>query len=296
MRTDAIFKRAYNRVLADIGAPGATLGSEHDLAKRYAVSRTTVRKVLEALVSAGLVQTDGTTRKILRQVQAEDYFPTNQTDLAREIVEKGFMQLVQSRVIRPGQQISTMELARRLPVSPSVIREYLGGFSRFGLIERHASGSWTFRGFDDEFVRELSDVRELFELKAVEIFGDLPLDHPAWQRLSELEAKHIMLLEKIDDRFEEFPDLDHAFHGLIHSVLHNRFVDDFDTVRTFIFHYHYQWSRQDERERAETAIREHFSYIRALYSRDRIAIRAAAQSHLRTARLGLLASISGNRR
>jgi len=45
------------QIVADInaGAPGAKLGSERDLAERYATSRSSLRQVLAALEEAGLV-------------------------------------------------------------------------------------------------------------------------------------------------------------------------------------------------------------------------------------------------
>jgi DNA-binding GntR family transcriptional regulator len=58
-----------------------------------------------------------------------------------------------------------------------------------------------------------------------------------------------------------------------------------------IFHYHYQWSKADEKERNIVAIGEHLAYIAALKSRDREAIMAASQAHMRTARATLLRSI-----
>lgn len=45
------------RIVADInaGVPGAKLGSERDLAERYATSRSSLRQMLAALEEAGLV-------------------------------------------------------------------------------------------------------------------------------------------------------------------------------------------------------------------------------------------------
>ena len=51
MKTDTVFKQAYNATLDLIGGlkKGASLPSENDLSAELAVSRTTVRKVLSEL-------------------------------------------------------------------------------------------------------------------------------------------------------------------------------------------------------------------------------------------------------
>ena len=58
-----------------------------------------------------------------------------------------------------------------------------------------------------------------------------------------------------------------------------------------IFHYHHQWSKQDEKERNIVAMNEHLTYIDALQSRDASAVAKSCNAHLATARQTLLASI-----
>jgi DNA-binding GntR family transcriptional regulator len=209
----------------------------------------------------------------------------------RTIVEKGFMDLVLYRDIRPGQQINTLDLARQFSVSASAVREYLTDFSRCGLLERRPNSSWTFRGFDVSFARELSHVRELFEVDSAVRFAELPLDDPLWQELAQIEADHITLLGNIDDEYTKFSRLDDVFHEFIMSVSSNRFMESFHDLLRMVFHYHYQWTKITEKQRNIVAIQEHLAYVAALRSRDRDAIRAAALAHLRTARRSLIESI-----
>ena len=70
----------------------------------------------------------------------------------------------------------------------------------------------------------------------------------------------------------------------------NRFIDSFYDIITMIFHYHYQWSKHDERQRNEIALREHLSYIEALQSRVASVVRVACRAHLTSARDTLLRS------
>ena len=56
--------------------------------------------------------------------------------------------------------------------------------------------------------------------------------------------------------------------GRLKAAGANRFIDGFYDLITLIFHYHYQWNKRDERQRNEVAIREHLTYIEALFSRN----------------------------
>jgi DNA-binding GntR family transcriptional regulator len=294
MRSDAIFKRAFNQMLARIGtaAIGASLPGEIALARDLDVSRTTARKIVEQLSATGIVGPhEGGARTILRHPTAADPFPDAQTEAGREIVERGFMELIQQEAIVPGQQISTADIARRLAVSPTVIREYLESFRQYGLIVRQSNGGWVFSGFDQDFARELSDIRELIEQRAAEMFASLPLDDPAWTELDAIEARHRDMQRDFSATGHLFPRLDQDFHTLINSALKNRFVDNFNDIRSFIFHYHYQWSRADEAERNAVALAEHLDYIAALWTKEPMTIRTAVTRHLRSARISLLASM-----
>lgn len=294
MRSDAVFKRAYNSVIEQMArmTVGDPFDSEHTMARDLRVSRTTVRKILDALTEHGLVRAgaDGG-RVVARLPRRGESFPEEETAASREMVERGFMDLIQTEALRPGDVISTADLSRRLGVSATVVREYLEGFRQFGLISRHEKGAWVFAGFDQNFARELSDIREMVELRAAETFGDLPLDDPAWKDLDEIEQRHFTMRDNFERDCALFSHLDQDFHLLVNAVLKNRFVNNLNDIRAFIFHYHYQWNKSDEKERNAVALAEHLDYIRALKSKDRTLIRMAVNRHLRSARHSLLASM-----
>ncbi|TIX35648.1 MAG: GntR family transcriptional regulator, partial [Mesorhizobium sp.] len=147
-------------------------------------------------------------------------------------------------------------------------REFLIRFSRFGLIEKRRNSHWVLKGFTRAFALELTEIREMFELRSAAAFAALPEDSPVWADLDRLEDEHQRLAREIAVRFSEFSELDERFHRLIHRASHNRFIVDFYDVIAMIFHYHYQWNKAQERERNEVAVQEHLAYIAALKSRD----------------------------
>ncbi|RUT28808.1 GntR family transcriptional regulator [Arsenicitalea aurantiaca] len=294
MKTDTVYKRAFNQALelvARSGA-GAPLPSETALAERFAVSRTTVRKVLEGLTARGLVSGAGRRRIVTATPEHADAFPDAETVPTADQVEQRFMEWMLRGDLKPGAHINALDLARQFNVSTTGIREFLNRFARFGLIERRPNARWTFKGMTRDFALELCDIRELFEMRAAEAFIALPEDDPSWARLRVLRADHEALLAELDARFHDFSELDARLHRLINDAADNRFIRDFYDIIAFIFHYHYQWNKTFEKERNAVAIGEHIAYIDALEKRDRAAVAEACRRHLVSARETLLASLA----
>jgi DNA-binding GntR family transcriptional regulator len=293
MKTDAVFKRAYNATVDLVSqlADGEQLPSENSLGARLGVSRTTVRKVLSSLTERGVV-TGGGRHRAVGITRGATRFPEAETVPLSAQVERRFMEWMLRDNARPGTAINELELARQFGVATTGIREFLNRFERFGLIERRPNSGWVFKGFTPSFALDLFEIREMFEIRSARIFATLPLDSPLWRQVETLREEHLALLAEIDRRFHDFSDLDSRFHRLINSAAPNQFIDDFYDIITLIFHYHYQWNKLDERQRNEIAIREHLVYIEALLSRSISMTELACKAHLRSAKETLIRSTS----
>ena len=295
MKTDAVFKRAFNDAVDVISAlqSGDTLPSENDLGARLNVSRTTVRKILSMLEARGAVGGSGRQRFVRSTGAKLKRFPDAETVPMSEQVEKRFMEWMLRDNLHPGTSINELELARQFGVATTGIREFLNRFQRFGLIEKRPNAGWMFKGFTPSFALELFEIREMFELRSATAFAALPRSSLLWQRLDALRDEHVSLLKDIDKRYHDFSDLDSRFHRLINSAAPNRFIEDFFDIITLIFHYHYQWNKQDERQRNEIAIREHLTYIEAMLSRNSSIVQLACRAHMASAKETLMRSTSG---
>ncbi len=294
MKTDTLFKRAFNDALDLIAAlsKGDRLPSENSLSARLGVSRTTVRKILSALAERGVVTTNARDR-IVQALPDEIYrFPEAETVPMSAQVEKRFMEWMLRDNARPGTAINELELARQFGIATTGIREFLNRFQRFGLIERRPNAGWVLKGFTPVFALELFEIREMFELRSARAFATLPVDASHWQMLEALREEHLVLLKEVDRRFHDFSDLDSRFHRLVNSAAPNRFIDGFYDIITLIFHYHYQWNKQDERQRNEVAIGEHITYIEALLGRNVAMVDLACRAHLDSAKETLMRSTS----
>jgi DNA-binding GntR family transcriptional regulator len=293
MKTDAVFKRAFNDAVTLVSTfqDGDQLPSENQLGAQLRVSRTTVRKILSALDTHGVVGGAGRTRYV-RASAAIELFPEAETVPMSEQVEQRFLEWMLRDNTSPGSSINEADLARRFGVATTGIREFLNRFERFGLIEKRPNAGWVFKGFTPSFALELFEIREMFELRSAMAFAALPEDSLLWQRLEALRDEHVALLEDFELRYHDFSDMDSRFHRLINSAAPNRFIEDFFDIITLIFHYHYQWNKRDERQRNEVAIREHITYIDALLSRNTQIVQLACRAHLASAKQTLMRSTS----
>lgn len=293
MKSDTIYKRALNRTLELIEASelGPVLPSENAMRRSIGVSRTTVRKVVRTLVARGILVDEGGERRVARSVIAGDYYPEPETTPRPILVERQFMEWMLRGDAEPGMLINELELARQFGVATNSVREFLIRFSRFGFLEKRPSSGWLLKGFTEDFAMDLFEIRAMFELRSAQLFAAEPDLSPLWARLATLKAAHMQLLDEINTRYNDFSNIDDKFHRLVIQASPNRFIDDFYDIISFIFHYHYQWSKKDEKQRNEDAIREHLDYIEALECRDRRRIRRACERHLISARETLLRSM-----
>jgi len=292
VKTDTVFKRAFNDALDLVShlSDGERLPSENALSAELGVSRTTVRKVIAALQANGVVSGGGRERDVHPSSQGMKRFPQSETVAMAAQVEERFMEWMLRDNARPGTAINELELARKFGVATTGIREFLNRFQRFGLIEKRPNAGWIFKGFTTDFALELFEIREMFELRSARAFATMPDGAPHWRQLDGMRREHLQLVQDIDGRYHDFSDLDSRFHRLVSSAAPNRFIDSFYDIITVIFHFHYQWNKQDERQRNEVAIREHLTYIDALLSRNVAIVELACRAHLASARETLLRS------
>jgi DNA-binding GntR family transcriptional regulator len=292
MKSDTVFKRASNDLLDRLTEhpPGSRVESETKLAEAVRVSRTTIRKALRELTHRRVLKRSDAKLVVARRPTKRDYFPMADTIAASDRVERKLMEWISRGGRRPGDYVNGLELARQFGVSTSAVREYLSRFERFGLVEKRPNSGWIFRGFTPEFALELFEVRELFEIRSAKAFAAQPKDAPAWRALDALEAEHRSLQKRIKTDYQDFSSLDERFHRLIYDASRNRFMEGFYDLISLIFHYHYQWRKEGEKQRNAVAVREHLDYIAALKSGDPDRVEIACRRHLKSARTTLLAS------
>ncbi|HEX7389232.1 MAG TPA: GntR family transcriptional regulator [Acidiphilium sp.] len=290
-KPNTLLKRTSNALLDHLaGLDGPLLTSDSALARQFDVSRTTIRSALDRFVAAGILERGTAGFTLLRKPRPGDYFAETETDGPQELIEREFMQRVLMGDWRPGHAFSEAELARESNASTVSVREFLIGFSRFGLIAKQPRGGWILREFHAGFATEVADMRELIEMAALARIVR-PADPAFRAEISALIERHLEIETALAERCADFPALDRDFHLWIIGRLKNRFAHDFFDIVSFLFHYHYQWDKLHEAERVEVAITEHLAVLNALLAGRMEVARRALAAHLATSRRSLRAGL-----
>ncbi|WP_299949510.1 GntR family transcriptional regulator [uncultured Ruegeria sp.] len=275
---------------------GQSLPSENAIAADLQVSRTVVRSVLDRLSQASIIQLNGREKIIKRSVRKSDFLEEPPAFLDMDELENRFFDWVLRMDVPPGTVLNVAQIAKDFHVAKHTLQEFLSSLNRYGIVQRRPRGGWRLEGFTQSFALELSELRVVLEMNAVRRLIALPAEHTVWVRLDQLEDEHRHLLSRIETDYHDFSKLDETFHFTINSVVDNRFVRDFQKIISLIFHYHFQWNKEDERVRNETAIHEHLAYINALRSGDLGRAEQAAQQHLATSTKTLVNSLKAHDR
>lgn len=289
-RAPTVSRRSVNVLLDHIAASvevGEALPTEHRLAALGEGSRSAVRSAIAHFFERGLIS-GMKERRLLRKPLQADYFDVADLQSGTERVRQVLMELIYQGDWPPGTEFSEAHLARAAGVSTISVREFLIGFSRYGLIGKKPQGGWRLCAFDRAFAMEVAEVRQMFELAAIERFATLAADDPAHAELERLIARHEQLGAVMPARHQDFPALDRDFHTFLIGSLHNRFAQDFYDIVSLVFHYHYQWDKGTERARNEHAVHEHLDILQALARRDTAAALEGMRVHLASARSTLL--------
>jgi DNA-binding GntR family transcriptional regulator len=180
--------------------------------------------------------------------------------------------------LEPGAVLGDRQLAEMLGVSRTPVRDALHRLESSGLVERRGRMGWMVSTF------ALRDVRELFELRWV--FEPLGLERlsETWDEAVVRELSHSF--EKFPERLTEdlLPDYlhdDHRFHKKIVECSRNGRVIRFygavekqiDRIRHYLS-YNYEG-------RVEASLEEHREICAAIAARDLSAATEALNDHLR---------------
>lgn len=292
-RPPTVFKRSANLLLEYIAAAvaiGDMLPTEQQMAALVGGSRTAIRSALAYFDKQGLIS-DLKERRLLRKPLRKDYFDIADLQSGADRVRQVLMDRIYHSDLPPGAEFSEAELARAAGVSTISVREFLIEFSRYGLIEKKQHGGWRLCAFDRSFAMELADVRQMFELAAIERFGALAPTDPAYATLHDLITRHEQLGSVMPSRHKDFPALDRDFHTFLIGLLNNRFAQGFYDIVSLVFHYHYQWDKGSEMSRNQYAAHEHLDILRSLARRDIVGAIEAMRIHLNSSRSTLLQAI-----
>lgn len=263
------------------------------LAEMFNISRTTVRHTLHYLHQRGILEKVDETYVIVRNPSDEDGFSTLVPPIEQQATqfEQAFFNLINQRLLMPGDTFTELQLAQRVKVSPVVVREFLLRFMRYNLLEPVKRGQWRMKKFDQNYAEKLFELREMLETHALNRFLNLASEDERWIQARDLLDRHRAMRDTIASNYRHFAALDKEMHSLILSAANNPFFNQSLEIISVIFHSHYQWDESDLKQRNIVALEEHMAILTALISRQDVEALCALHTHLDTAKTSMIRSI-----
>ena len=291
-RSNRLLKRCYNETL-DIIAAKQSFDSNSALANRLGVSRNTSRRVIESLEEQQFLDRSSAVWVFPKIPEPQHYYSEESVRETHELIEAAFMDKILNESLKTNSRFSAAALAKEIGVSTSAVREFLVGLSKLEFVRKEPQRSWILEGFTEAYAEELHEVREMFEVRAIEKLIVLPEEHLFWPNLHRMHREHLTFISNYEECYLKFPSLDSRFHKLLNEASNNRFINSFQDAITLIFHYHYRWNKSDEKERNLMAAQEHVKIIEALLLKDQERASAGLKEHLASAKITLKKSVKG---
>ena len=248
------------------------------LSRHYGVSYTPVRKALNGLIEEGLIRKKENGRlepvatcKPLtlerRSFEIED-LPDPNIEITRELVELSLS----------GKEVVVREesTARKHGLSRSSIRQILLKLAGEGLVLHIPRRGWQVKPFRQKDLQSFIEVREVMELKALEL-AQFKLSKPeAKQRLQEIKASN-----QISKNGKVKVRIDNSLHQYLLELADNPYLDDFFQRHGKYYSILFEWEGGNENA-AIQAVHQHHAIIDALIDEDWALARIELSEHLRT--------------
>jgi len=248
------------------------------LSRHYGVSYTPIRKALNGLIEEGLIHKKENGRlepvetcKPLtlerRSFEIED-LPDPNIEITRELVELSLS----------GKDVFVREesTARKHGLSRSSLRQILLKLAGEGLVLHIPRRGWQVKPFRQKDLQSFIEVREVMELKALEL-AQFKLSKPeAKQRLQEIKASN-----QISKNGKVKVRIDNSLHQYLLELADNPYLDDFFQRHGKYYSILFEWEGGNENA-AIQAVHQHHAIIDALIDEKWTLARTELSEHLRT--------------
>ncbi|QDT41486.1 putative HTH-type transcriptional regulator YjjM [Gimesia alba] len=244
------------------------------LAEHYEVSFSPVRTALAELVEEGLLQKGANRRLVLNTEQIKplkrgkkSVLPEPPVDMF-EVITNDFVKLsLQGEPIDIREEVT----ARKYNISRSSLRIILNRLAGTGILDHIPRRGWRLRPFRQEDMQAFLEVRELLELKALEL---------AKPHLVKEDLQRILAGNVIPQKKSESVLIDNSLHEYIIEKAGNYYIQDFFQHQGRYYDILFDWEDQD-RETAIETVRQHQSILNALIKKDWRSARKALSYHIR---------------
>ena len=248
------------------------------LSEQYGVSYTPVRKAIRELIEVGLIRkkSNGRLEAITPKKHSKKPNFRTEPEPEKKPVENITRELVEISLGGEGCFVREEATASKHGLARSTLRQILQRLAGEGLLEHVPRRGWRVKPFRQEDLQAFLQVREVMELKALEL---------ARKKLTALEAKkklrHIKASNKIHQNGEVRVSIDNSLHKFIIGLASNSFIDDFFQRHGKYYSILFEWEG-DDKEAGIQAVKQHHRIIEALLKEDWELAAKELSAHLHT--------------
>lgn len=241
------------------------------LAEHYNVSLTPVRTAVAALIDEGLLE-KGPNRRLTpiaprrKQRKASPPTPPELPPDPYEIVAGDLVQLSLK-----GEPLHLREeaTAEKYGISRSAIRNILHRLAGEGVLDHIPRRGWRLRPFRQDDLRAFIEVREVLELKALEL---------ASSKLDPLELQRMLDLN-VPSTTKGSLTVDESLHEYLIATAGNAYIRDFFDRQGRYYRLLFQWEDRDRSVAVET-MRQHHEILTALLKKKWVVAKRALSDHI----------------
>ena len=210
----------------------------------------------------------------LRAAAAAD---SPETTSRSELVYRQLRAALASGALKPGQRVMEVEVAERLPVSRTPVRDALRRLESEGLLTLEPRTGLVVASISRQAMLELYVMREVLEGTAARLCARHASD-PEITELEELVRREA----RLQGNYTELARHNRLFHDAIHRAAHNRYLEKSLAAVNDTMHL-LGPSQLLIPERASQSQVEHAELLEHIRRHDADAAEAAARRHVRSA-------------
>lgn len=242
------------------------------LAEHYSVSLTPVRTAVAELIDEGLLK-KGPNRRLAVTVSRRKRSRRRQPKLPKP--PRDPFDVVANNLVRlslRGEPIYLREeaTAEKYDVSRSAIRNILHRLAGEGMLDHIPRRGWRLRPFRQDDLQAFIEVREVLELKALELARP-KLDAAELQRMLDLNVPPVSVSTPLI--------VDESLHEYLISTAENAYITDFCARQGRYYRLLFEWEDHDDAVAIETMC-QHHEILTALLNRNWSAARKALSHHI----------------
>lgn len=247
-----------------------TLGS---LAGHYAVSLTPVRAAVAELIDEGLLRKGANNRLTAAAPRRKGILSRRNSkppEMPRDPYEIIAGDLVQLSLKGEPRYLREEATAEMYDISRSAIRNVFHRLAGEGVLDHIPRRGWRLRPFRREDLQAFVEVREVLELKALEL---------ARPKLDADELRRMLELNEPAATADTSISVDESLHEYLISMAGNAYIKDFFDRQSRYYRLLFQWEDHDLEVAMET-MRQHREILTALLAKNWLDAKKALSHHI----------------